>query len=148
MPVALALSLVDALWNLSLRQVTLLIQRVTAAVLVGGVGGFFGGLIGHSLANVASPAGPGLGWAVAGALIGVAPAVFDLMVAASSGWACAGRRARCSAVCSAGPRRIPRRMLAVLLAKVCAGAFASKPPDRLDRLWSPGAIPSSPWGRA
>src|SRR5438128_2534292 len=69
MPVALALSLVDALCNLSLRQVALVIQRVTAAVLVGGVGGFFGGLIGHSLAPVAAPVGVGLGWAVAGALI-------------------------------------------------------------------------------
>src|SRR2546421_1608568 len=85
MPVALALSLVDALCNLSLRQIALVIQRVTVAVLVGGVGGFFGGLISHSLVTFAPPIGPGLGWAVAGALIGVAPAMFDLMVAASSG---------------------------------------------------------------
>src|SRR5260370_5391714 len=49
MAVALALSLVDSLWNLSLRQVVLVFQRVTAAVLVGGVGGFFGGLLSHVL---------------------------------------------------------------------------------------------------
>src|SRR5947207_7288161 len=34
MSVVLALSLVDALWNLGVRQISLLIQRVTAAVVI------------------------------------------------------------------------------------------------------------------
>src|SRR5262249_59323705 len=51
----------------------------------GGVGARSGGVATGCRGTVAPPIGPGLGWAVAGALIGGAPAVFDLMVAASSG---------------------------------------------------------------
>jgi hypothetical protein len=138
MPVALALSVVDALWNLSLRQITLLIQRVTAAVLVGGVGGFFGGLLGHSLANVASPAGSGLGWAVAGALIGVAPAVFDLMVAASSGLGMRGPgRKMLNGLLGGAAGGFLGGMLEGLLINVFAEAFA---PKQVESLWSPTAI--------
>src|SRR5262249_14691357 len=85
MPVALALSAVDALGTLPLRPVPLLTQRLRAGVLVGGVGVFCGGLLSYSSRNVAPPIGFGLGWTVAGMLIGMAPAVFDLMIAASSG---------------------------------------------------------------
>src|SRR5262245_41537988 len=51
--VALGLSLVDALWNLSLRQFGQVFQRVGVAVLIGCVGGMLGGLLGHLLFNLA-----------------------------------------------------------------------------------------------
>src|SRR5262249_32771282 len=47
--VAGGLGLVDALWNLSLRQFKLVCLRVLTAMAVGGLGGFVGGLIGRVL---------------------------------------------------------------------------------------------------
>ena len=138
MPVALALSLVDALCNLSLRQTALVIQRVATAALVGGIGGFFGGLISQSLGTVAPPIGPGLGWAVAGALIGGAPAVFDLMVAASSGLGMRGAgRKMLNGLLGGVAGGFLGGMLATLFAQLCASAYGDKPADRL---WSPSAI--------
>src|SRR5438132_13765267 len=49
MAVALGLSLVDAVWNLSLRQVGQVVMRVGVAVLVGIVGGLVGGMLGQIL---------------------------------------------------------------------------------------------------
>ena len=46
---ALALSLVDALWNFSFRQIGPLLARVLTAVLVGGLAGLFGGLVAQLL---------------------------------------------------------------------------------------------------
>src|SRR6266446_1169957 len=47
--VALGLSLVDALWNLSLRQFVQVAARVGTAVLVGFIGGLLGGMLGQTL---------------------------------------------------------------------------------------------------
>jgi len=43
--VALALGLVDTLWNFSLRQVGSLLLRLPVLVAVGGAGGFMGGFV-------------------------------------------------------------------------------------------------------
>jgi FHA domain len=138
MSVALGLCLVDALCNLSQRQVSPVLQRGTAAVLVGGVGGFFGGLLSQVLAHVAPPLGAGLGWAVAGALIGMAPAVFDLMMAASGGQNMGGpARKLLNGLLGGAAGGFVGGMLAILLRTVWFGVFDSKPPERL---WSPGAI--------
>src|SRR3954463_8834568 len=52
--IALALSLVDALWNISLRQIGQVFMRVGVAVVIGALGGFVGGLIGQALYKLIS----------------------------------------------------------------------------------------------
>src|SRR5438132_5908143 len=47
--VSLVLSVVDALWNMSLRQVFGVGFRVLTAVLVGSLGGMAGGMLGQAL---------------------------------------------------------------------------------------------------
>src|SRR5262245_41306042 len=54
MLVALGLSMVDALWNVSLKQVLQILQRVGVAVLVGCVGGLLGGIVGQALFNLSA----------------------------------------------------------------------------------------------
>jgi hypothetical protein len=76
--VALALGLVDALWNLSLRRVGLVMLRSATAVIVGCVGGAVGGLLGQafygwtewSLFLV-------LGWTFTGLLVGLSVGAFE-----------------------------------------------------------------------
>lgn len=78
MVVALALGLLDALWNGHAGRIGGLLQRVVVAVVVGSLGGFLGGLFGQTLF-----AATGLtffyltGWIITGALVGAAPGVFD-----------------------------------------------------------------------
>ena len=137
MAVALAPSLVDSLWNLSLRQLVLVFQRVTAAVLVGGVGGFFGGLLSQGLYGISPILGFGLGWTITGLLIGAAPGVFDLLVSASSkqdsarpapqGTQWRPRRRR---------GRLSRRRAVDVSARAWTGLFEDKPAEQL---WSPSA---------
>jgi hypothetical protein len=50
--IALGLSLVDAAWNLSLKQIADIGMRVGVAVLVGALGGLMGGLIGQAMVDV------------------------------------------------------------------------------------------------
>jgi len=137
MPVALALSLLDALWNLSLRQVALLVQRVVAAVLVGGFGGFFGGLLGHSLAGLPAPVGAGLGWALGGLMIGAAPGTFDVMVSLSGGQSVRGpARKVLNGVLGGAAGGFLGGVLLAGLSNLWGGVFESR---EADRLWSPGA---------
>jgi hypothetical protein len=80
MMVALALGLLDALWNGRAGRIGGLLQCVAVAVLVGSLGGFVGGLLGQELY-----AATGLtffyltGWIITGALVGAAPGVFDYL---------------------------------------------------------------------
>jgi MFS family permease len=78
--VALAVSSVDAVWNLSLRQFGQVVQRVGTAVLVGTVGGLLGGMVGQFFFGVT---GSGLfrilGWTLTGMLIGTSVGVFELL---------------------------------------------------------------------
>jgi hypothetical protein len=78
MLVALGLSLVDALWNVSFKQVLQVLQRVGVAVLVGCVGGLIGGLIGQVLYNVSAIFFV-FGWTLTGALVGTSIGVFELL---------------------------------------------------------------------
>ncbi len=78
MLVALGLSLVDALWNVSFKQVLVVVQRVAVAVLVGCVGGLLGGIIGQALYSV-SAIFYVFGWTLTGALVGTSIGVFDLL---------------------------------------------------------------------
>jgi hypothetical protein len=78
--VAFGLSLVDALFSLSLRHFLEIAGRVSVAVLVGLIGGLLGGAVGQALY------GPTLfsaflifGWTITGLLIGLSIGTFDLL---------------------------------------------------------------------
>jgi hypothetical protein len=78
--VALALGLVDALWVYSWRRVMLIGLRVATAVMVGAMGGLFGGLVSQALYGWKELAVfLVFGWTLTGFLIGVSLGVFDLM---------------------------------------------------------------------
>jgi hypothetical protein len=135
--VALALSLVDSLWNLSLRQVVAVAQRVTAAVLVGGVGGFFGGLISHGLYSASPLLGFALGWTITGLLIGAAPGVFDLLVSVNNKQDLRGpRRKVLNGVLGGTVGGFLGGILSMFLRGTWTGLFESKPSALL---WSPSA---------
>ncbi len=78
--VALALGLVDALWNFSARQVVQVGGRVVVALLVGAVGGLIGGVLGQLLyGRLDWSVFLVLGWAFTGFLIGASVGVFDVL---------------------------------------------------------------------
>jgi hypothetical protein len=135
--VALALSLLDTLWVLAIRRTGEVAQRVTAAVLVGGVGGFFGGLLSAALYEASPFLGFGIGWTLTGLLVGAAPGTFDLTVSASSGQDLRGplRKMR-NGVLGGAVGGFLGGMLSLLLRKSWGAMFESKPSDRL---WSPSA---------
>jgi hypothetical protein len=77
---ALGLSLVDALWNLSAKQPVQILLRVGVAVLVGWLGGMFGGFLGQVLFGATgSPIFFVLGWTLTGLLVGTSIGVFDIL---------------------------------------------------------------------
>jgi hypothetical protein len=76
--VALGLSLVDALWNLSLKRFAEIGMRVGVALLVGAVGGLFGGLVGQWLLSIWAPFYV-FGWTLTGCLIGASIGVFEVL---------------------------------------------------------------------
>src|SRR5262245_39625380 len=82
--IALGLSLVDALWNLSGRQVGQILLRVFVAVIVGCVGGLLGGFLGQALYgstsnSVLQAIFTIFGWTLAGLLIGASIGVFEVL---------------------------------------------------------------------
>jgi hypothetical protein len=79
MLIALGLSLVDAMWNLSLKQPIQVLQRVGVAVLVGCVGGLLGGIVGQVMFSLLGVVGYVLGWTLTGALVGTSVGVFELL---------------------------------------------------------------------
>jgi hypothetical protein len=78
MLVALGLSLVDAFWNVPMKQVGQILQRVGVAVLVGCVGGLLGGIIGQALYGVSAIFFV-FGWTLTGTLVGTSVGVFELL---------------------------------------------------------------------
>jgi hypothetical protein len=80
--VAGALGLLDSLWVYSLRRMDLILARAGTAVLVGSVGGLFGGLVGQILYGKVAELAVFyvLGWTLTGLLIGVSLGVFDLTI--------------------------------------------------------------------
>jgi hypothetical protein len=137
MLVALTLSLVDALWNLSLRQVGPVLQRVVAAVLVGGVGGLFGGLLSDALNRQSPLLGFGVGWTITGLLIGAAPGVFDLLASLTGGQSPRGPlRKVLNGVLGGAVGGFLGGVLSMRLRLTWAELFQGKPADEL---WSPSA---------
>lgn len=76
--VALGLGLVDAVWNVPLRQVGQVGLRVSMAVALGGLGGLVGGLMGQALVSW-SGAFKVLGWTITGLLIGASLGAYDIV---------------------------------------------------------------------
>jgi hypothetical protein len=86
MAVALALGLLDAWWNQSLRRALDAFGRVFTAVVVGSMGGLLGGLLGQVLYEKSPYATfKVVGWTLTGLLIGVSLGVFELMVGVLQG---------------------------------------------------------------
>src|SRR5262249_16646206 len=138
--VALALGLLDALWNLSLRRVLTIAGRVLSAVFVGSMGGLLGGLLGQVLYEK-SPRGVFfvLGWTLTGLLIGLSLGVFGLMVGVLQGQDPRGalRKVR-NGVLGGTVGGLLGGGLALALHGAWDGLLAGKP---VERLWTPSA-----WG--
>lgn len=80
---ALGLGLVDAIWNLGLRRIGLVVVRVSTAVVVGALGGLLGGAVGQMLYDAFGKSLILLifGWVITGLLIGLSIGVFEIIAA-------------------------------------------------------------------
>jgi hypothetical protein len=87
MLVALALGLVDALWNFGRSQMFRVLPRVLAGVAVGTIGGLVGGVVGQLIYDLSGWTGYSalrllgwvLGWTLTGLLVGLSVGVFDVL---------------------------------------------------------------------
>jgi hypothetical protein len=78
--IALGLGLVDALWNLSIWQIHLIIMRVGVAVMVGCVAGLLGGFIGQLLYGLLKlKVFHVFGWTITGFLVGTSVGIFEVL---------------------------------------------------------------------
>lgn len=79
--VALALGVLDAVWNASRYSILFGSLRVLTALVVGGLGGLFGALVGQALFDLMEQSEPFrvVGWTLLGLLIGASLGVFDLL---------------------------------------------------------------------
>jgi hypothetical protein len=136
--VALALGLLDALWNLSARRVLAVGLRVGTAVLIGSTGGLLGGLVSQALYQRAPFAAFLVcGWTFIGLLVGVSLGVLDLLAGAVRGQNLRGalRKIR-NGLLGGSVGGLLGGVLSLLLHGAWGGLFEGKPPDRL---WSPSA---------
>ncbi len=81
MLIALALGLVDALWNFALRQVGRIAPRVLLGTLVGSIGGLAGAAAGQYLSDVFHSLAVFqlLGWVITGLMVGMSLGTFDFL---------------------------------------------------------------------
>jgi hypothetical protein len=87
MLIALALGVIDALWNFGRSQLLRVLPRVLMAVAVGTVGGLVGGVVGQLISDLADQFGYAVlsllgwvfGWTLTGLLVGVSVGVFDVL---------------------------------------------------------------------
>jgi hypothetical protein len=85
--IALGLSLVDAMWNLSIKQIGQIAMRVLVSVMIGALGGLMGGMIGQALYENLGKNGVFLivGWTLTGLLIGTSIGMFEWILGLLSG---------------------------------------------------------------
>jgi hypothetical protein len=136
--VALALGIVDALWNFSLRQVGSLLMRVIVIVGVGGLGGFVGGYVGQTLYGPTEQAlYLVLGWTLTGLLIGAAIGAYDYLVCLLLGRDRRGaRRKLLNGILGGTAGGLLGGLLYQYLGETWSGLFKPKAED----LWSPSAV--------
>ncbi len=137
--VALALAIVDALWNLSLRQWQGIAARAVTSLLVGSLGGFVGGVFSQKLYDLTHFAlFQVLGWTFTGLLIGAAPGVFDLVTSQLSGQDQRGPLKKViNGILGGTVGGLIGGFLSLVLHGLWSGLFESKP---VDQLWSPSAL--------
>jgi len=138
--VALGLSLVDAVWNLGMRQTGKILGRVSVALVVGAVGGLIGGMVGQLLYQAADEMQLFfvLGWTLTGLLVGASIGVFEILssLVRQRDVSGAGKKLlKCLMGGTAGG--VLGGILAMLLKMGWEGAFSGKDPDTL---WSPTAM--------
>jgi hypothetical protein len=141
--VALALILVDTLWNVSFSRAGTVVARVLLAGLIGGVGGLFGGFVGQALFGWFN-GNEGMrvfGWALTGALVGAALGVFEWLEAKAHGQDRRGavRKIR-NGLIGGGAGGLLGGLLYVMLAGALKGLLQDKPDEKV---MSPSA-----WGFA
>jgi hypothetical protein len=135
--VALGLGMVDALWNLSLRQFGQVIMRVGVAVLVGAVGGLLGGMLGQLMFKLWTPFYV-VGWTLTGLLIGTSIGVFEMLVSVARQQDMTGARKKLLKGLIGGTAGgLLGGILSLMLRVAWAGIFADKDENRL---WSPTAM--------
>jgi hypothetical protein len=137
--VALGLSLVDALWNLSLRQFGQVFLRVFVALLVGCVGGLMGGLLG-SLLYYATNFSLFIivGWSLTGFLIGTSIGIFEVLASLIRQQDMSGsKRKILNGMLGGTVGGILGGFLYVLLNTVWVGLFTGKEETLL---WSPSSM--------
>lgn len=136
--VSLALGSVDAIWNLPPRRFIQIGLRVAAAVLVGSIGGMFGGIIGQVFFGW-KPWSAFLifGWTLTGLLIGASVGIFELLVrfVRQENLASAVRKVVHGALGGTGGGFLGG-LLSVFLKGSWDTVFRNKP---VDELWSPSA---------
>jgi hypothetical protein len=139
MLVALGLSLVDALWNLSLRQLGSVSLRVGMAVLVGCVGGLLGGMLGQILLDATKlDLFYVFGWTLTGLLIGAAIGVFEVLSSMVRQQDVRGSsRKMLKALIGGTIGGLLGGILSLLLRLAWSKVFAGKDPEAL---WSPTAM--------
>jgi Inner membrane component of T3SS, cytoplasmic domain len=138
--VALGLSLVDALWNLSLRQIVQVVARVGTAVLVGFIGGLLGGMIGQALYSATNNNGLFLvlGWTLTGMLIGTSIGVFEILSSVIRQTDVSGSRKKLlNGLIGGTAGGLLGGILALLLRIAWTKIFSDKDQDAL---WSPTAM--------
>jgi hypothetical protein len=138
--VALGLSLVDALWNLSMKQMGQVFLRVVVALIVGAFGGLLGGLIGQLLYG---PTGLSLflvvGWTLTGFLIGLSIAILELLLSLMQKRDVAGAQKKVTKAALGGTAGgLLGGILYLFLQSAWLSIFSGKTPESL---WSPTA-----WG--
>jgi hypothetical protein len=135
--VALGLSLVDTLWNLSLSRIGVVLLRVGVSLLVGAVAGLLGGMVGLWLYDIWGPLFV-LGWTLTGLLVGASIGVFEMIASLIKQQDLSGARKKlikCLIGGTAGG--ILGGTLAMLLRMALPGIFANKDSNWL---WSPTAF--------
>jgi hypothetical protein len=138
--VALALAIVDTLWNFSLRQVGQVLLRVLTVVLIGGAGGLAGGVLSQSLYG---PTERKIflvgGWTLTGLLIGASIGAYDYLSSILLGRDRRGaRRKLLNGVLGGAAGGVLGGLLYEWLTGAWADLFRGKGEDA--ELWSPSAL--------
>jgi hypothetical protein len=134
--VALLLSLVDALFNLSLRQFGQVFMRVGVSVLVGALGGMVGGMIGQALLE-ASGVFFVVGWTLTGLLIGTSVGLFEWLQSVVTNQDQSGAQKKLIKTLTGGTLGgVLGGVLALVILGVWRAVFSGKDADLL---WSPFA---------